>query len=112
MYRLGIHDGHNSAACLMMDGEVVYSAQEERFRRIKNYWGPPIEAVRASLRFANLQLADLSEIVFSSYQHPTKSYTSRDDYINYTREMLRSKSIKAVLRSSLDRVKAIISSPR
>lgn len=112
MYRLGIHDGHNSAACLMMDGEVVYSAQEERFRRIKNYWGPPIEAVRASLRFANLQLADLSEIVFSSYQHPTKSYTSRDDYINYTREMLRSKSIKAVLRSSLDRVKSIISSPR
>ena len=111
MYILGIHDGHNGAACLMKEGVILYAVQEERFRRLKNFWGPPIESIRACLSFAGIGLSDLQEIAFASYQHPTRGYISRDDYITYTREMLRTRNHKAVLRYVLDQIKSRFRKP-
>ncbi len=34
---IGIHDGHNAAACLLEDGRIVAALQEERLTRIKNH---------------------------------------------------------------------------
>lgn len=34
---LGLYDGHNSHACLIEEGVIVASAEEERFSRIKNH---------------------------------------------------------------------------
>ena len=36
MIILGIHDGHDSSVALMINGKIVYAAQEERFSRLKN----------------------------------------------------------------------------
>ena len=35
MLILGIHDGHNSSACLVKDGVLLASVQEERITRKK-----------------------------------------------------------------------------
>ena len=32
---LGIHDGHNSSACLLINGEVKFAIQEERLEELK-----------------------------------------------------------------------------
>jgi carbamoyltransferase len=36
MIIIGIHDGHNSSACLLVNGEIIFVAQEERFSGRKN----------------------------------------------------------------------------
>ena len=41
---------HDSAACLVRDGEIVAAAQEERFTRKKHDSGFPGHAVRYCLR--------------------------------------------------------------
>ena len=35
-YFLSINISHNSSASLMKDGEIIFAACEERYRRIKN----------------------------------------------------------------------------
>ena len=37
---------HDSAACLVIDGEIVAAAQEERFTRIKHDLNIPVNAIR------------------------------------------------------------------
>jgi len=43
-YILGISRGHNSGACLLKDGEIVFSIEEERLSRAK-YDGGPLAAI-------------------------------------------------------------------
>jgi carbamoyltransferase len=42
---LGVHDGHNAAAALLLDGTVVGAVQEERFTRIKNQGDVPHQSI-------------------------------------------------------------------
>lgn len=62
---LGIHDFHNSSAALVADGRVVASAQEERFRNIKNYIGFPERAIKYVLAEGKLQPEDVDIITHS-----------------------------------------------
>ena len=55
---------HDSAAALVVDGEIVAAAQEERFSRKKHDAGFPADAIRYCLKEAGLQLADVDHIVF------------------------------------------------
>jgi len=55
---------HDSAACLVHDGEIVAAAQEERFTRKKHDAGFPREAVKFCLREGGYTLSDVSEVVF------------------------------------------------
>ena len=55
---------HDSAAALLIDGEVVAAAQEERFTRTKHDPAFPRHAVRYVLAEAGLELSDLSSVVF------------------------------------------------
>ena len=55
---------HDSAACLIRDGEIVAAAQEERFTRKKHYAGFPSHAVRYCLREGGVSLTDLRYLVF------------------------------------------------
>ena len=50
---------HDSAACLVVDGEIVAAAQEERFTRKKHDPGFPANACRYCLAEAGLEAADL-----------------------------------------------------
>jgi carbamoyltransferase len=63
---------HDSAVCLIRDGEIVAAAQEERFTRKKHDSGFPAHAVRYCLRQSNLRLRDLAYIVF--YDKPLLKY--------------------------------------
>jgi carbamoyltransferase len=55
---------HDSAACLLRDGEIVAAAQEERFTRKKFDARFPTNAVRYCLKEGGISLADLKYFVF------------------------------------------------
>src|SRR5438552_8161325 len=65
MYILGISGYyHDSAACLVQDGEIVAAAQEERFTRKKHDPGFPRRAVEYCLDQAGIGIKDLKYVVF------------------------------------------------
>ena len=55
---------HDSAACLLRDGEILAAVQEERFTRKKHDPGFPRKAVEYCLKEAGVRLGDVSSIVF------------------------------------------------
>jgi carbamoyltransferase len=55
---------HDSAACLVVDGEIVAAAQEERFTRKKHDAGFPAHAVAYCLAEGRLRPADVDHVVF------------------------------------------------
>ena len=59
---------HDSAASLIVDGEIIAAAQEERFTRIKHDSGYPYNAIEFLLKFADIKLSDIDAIVF--YEKP------------------------------------------
>src|SRR5439155_25081122 len=56
---------HDSAACLICDGQIVAAAQEERFTRKKFDARFPTHAIRYCLQDGGISLADLNPIVIS-----------------------------------------------
>jgi carbamoyltransferase len=55
---------HDSAACLLVDGEVVAAAQEERFTRRRHDAAFPKNAVAFCLRQGGLRAEDLDAVAF------------------------------------------------
>ena len=55
---------HDSAACILKNGEIVAAAQEERFTRKKHDPSYPFNAINFVLRYANLKLSEVNQIVF------------------------------------------------
>jgi carbamoyltransferase len=55
---------HDSAACLVVDGEIVAAAQEERFTRKKHDFGFPANAIRYCLESTGLTATDLTFVGF------------------------------------------------
>ena len=55
---------HDAAAALVVDGEIVAAAQEERFTRRKHDPGFPSHAIEFCLRFGRIQPADLDHVAF------------------------------------------------
>ncbi|HEX9619222.1 MAG TPA: carbamoyltransferase N-terminal domain-containing protein, partial [Polyangiaceae bacterium] len=55
---------HDSAACLVQDGELVAAAQEERFTRKKHDYDFPRLAVKYCLDEAGIRAADLDVVAF------------------------------------------------
>jgi len=55
---------HDSAACLVMGGEIVAAAQEERFTRKKHDAGFPIHAIRYCLGEGGIHPPDIDHVVF------------------------------------------------
>ena len=55
---------HDSAACLVVDGEIVAAAQEERFTRKKHDDAFPVHAIHYCLQEAKIGPADLDYVVF------------------------------------------------
>ena len=56
---------HESAACLVRDGELVFAAAEERFSRVKMDGGFPILAVKAALEFSGLELDQIDHVALN-----------------------------------------------
>ena len=55
---------HDSAACILVDGEIIAAAQEERFTRKKHDSSYPYNAIEFVLNYSNLKLSEVSQIVF------------------------------------------------
>ena len=59
---------HDSAACLVRDGEIIAAAQEERFTRKKHDPAFPKHAVEYCLRAGGLKLREVDYVAF--YEKP------------------------------------------
>jgi len=69
MYILGISAYyHDSAACLLKDGDVLAAVQEERFTRIKNDEAFPANSIKYCLQYAGITLSQVDHIVY--YEKP------------------------------------------
>ena len=69
MFILGISAFyHDSAACILKDGEIIAAAKEERFTRKKHDSSYPLNAINFVLDFAKLKLSEVDSIVF--YEKP------------------------------------------
>ena len=69
MYILGISAFyHDSAACLLKDGDIIAAAQEERFTRRKHDPGFPSNAIKYCLHEAAISPEEIENVVF--YEKP------------------------------------------
>ena len=69
MYILGISAlYHDSAACLINNGEIIAAAQEERFTRIKHDKSFPLNAIKFCMEAGEITADDLEAIVY--YDQP------------------------------------------
>jgi carbamoyltransferase len=59
---------HDSAAVLLIDGEIIAAAQEERFTRIKHTEEFPSNAIKYCLEESGLSIDDLDAVVY--YEKP------------------------------------------
>ena len=55
---------HDSAACILKDGKIIAAAQEERFTRKKHDPNYPHNAIEFVLKYADLKLSEVDQIVF------------------------------------------------
>ena len=55
---------HDSAACILINGKIIAAAQEERFTRKKHDPSYPHNSINFVLKFANLKLSEVDQIVF------------------------------------------------
>jgi carbamoyltransferase len=73
---------HDSAACLVVDGEIVAAAQEERFTRVKHDHNFPLHAARYCLSEAKLNAEDLDYVGF--YDKPLLKFDRLlETYLDY-----------------------------
>jgi len=80
---------HDSAACIVQDGEIVAAAQEERFTRKKHDARFPERAIGACLARAGLEPRELDHVVF--YEKPfIKFERLLETYLAYAPKGFRS----------------------
>ena len=90
MYILGISAYyHDSAACLVRDGEIVAAAREERFTRKKHDHRFPANAVKFCLDYAGINPTDVGLVAF--YDKPLLKFERLlETYLDYAPRGLRS----------------------
>ena len=59
---------HDAAACLVVDGDIVAAAQEERFTRIKHDMSMPVNAIEYCLKEGKIDKGHIDIVVF--YDNP------------------------------------------
>ena len=87
-YIAAITRGHNAGVCLLKDGEVVFSIEEERISRMK-YDGTPIASMVKILEYTDkidwLVIAHTSSV--HTDQFPRADYTHEDIYTATARKL-------------------------
>ena len=63
---------HDSAACLICDGEIVAAVQEERFTRKKHDSSFPVNSIKYCLESQNINFENLKNIIY--YEKPLLSF--------------------------------------
>jgi len=93
MIILGIQEAHDASAALMIDGEIVAAAQEERFTGLKGDYGFPKKAIEACFKSAGVNSSQLNEVALASHNwNPVLTKIKRnanfsvDDWVKEQRE--------------------------
>ena len=74
---------HDSAACLVIDGDIVAAAQEERFTRIKHDHNFPLQAARYCLHEGKLKAGEIDYVGF--YDKPLQKFDRLlETYLDYS----------------------------
>jgi len=108
-----ISQGHDSAAALFIDGELVAAAAEERFSREKHTGDFPIGAISYCLKEAGIALDDVDEIVHAFDYAPHRAVYSLDPttaalYKNvYSRDAVLTQVIRYLDAYPADRVRHV-----
>src|SRR6267154_405782 len=91
---------HDSSACIVRDGELLFAVAEERISRIKHDASFPRLAIQACLDFAKVTAAQIDEVCFGwqtagpVYRHDLKLYATGQwplsymNFLNSTRHFL------------------------
>ena len=66
MIILGIHDGHDASAALMVDGKIVAANQQERFSKLKGDYGLPVDAIKNCFKLAKLSFGNVDHVSLAS----------------------------------------------
>ena len=70
MIILGLNAYHgDSSACIVIDGQLIAAAEEERFRRVKHWAGFPIGAIKYCLNEAGVRIEDIDHVAVN--RNPT-----------------------------------------
>ena len=85
---LGISTGHDSGACVVINGKIVAAINEERFSRIKNHVGFPLQSIEKVLLISNIKISDLQYIAIEG---------KKVDPQNFGEEFLFKNKIKKLL---------------
>lgn len=112
MIILGINAYHgDSSACIVIDGQLIAAAEEERFRRIKHWAGFPSEAIKYCLDEAKVKVEEIDHIAIN--RNPSanllrkalfaiRNHPSFDLVMNRLKNALRIKDIKTKLSEEFD----------
>ncbi len=79
MIILGINDGHQSSAALIINGKLVAAVAEERFTRRKNEHGYPEKAIEACLSISGIKEKDIEHIAIATKSLPPSYFRIRRD---------------------------------
>jgi carbamoyltransferase len=80
---------HDSSACIVRDGELLFAVAEERLSRVKHDSGFPQLAIQACLDFAGVPATKLDEVCFgwppagAMLRHDLKCFASGTMPLNY-----------------------------
>ena len=66
MIVLGINDGHNASAALIINGKLTCAIAEERLSRKKNHFGYPEQSIKCVLDYSGVTIKDVNKIALSS----------------------------------------------
>ena len=66
MIILGIHDGHNSSAALIINGKLKCAVAEERFSRDKHQYGFPSKSVEVVLNQCGITKKDIDKVAMAN----------------------------------------------
>jgi carbamoyltransferase len=95
-----ISQGHDSAAALIIDGEIVAAAAEERFSLQKHTGDFPLHAINYCLASAGISIEEIDEIAHAFDYSPYEQLYSLDPI---TQELYREVFSKPVLLNQVQR---------
>ena len=99
MNYLGINVGHGASASLMINGEIVIAAQEERFTKIKNFSGYPKKSIDFCLKYLKEKKLRVDIAAFATikhsvfyYKYPFNHFFKIKDYQDHYENFFNKKS--------------------
>jgi carbamoyltransferase len=100
MIILGIADGADASAALMVNNELVAAVTEEAARRVRGAWGFPSAAVDAVLDIAGIRPRDVDRVVFAGVFTPAAVLRARPGLRRDPAPGEWARGVQAVLRKT------------